>query len=286
MKQSGLASRIFAALTACVFATSCDSDSPTSSDQNSPIRPLEEISASGPPVITSVTGSSAVLEFDSSIPLVCAVIYGKTTDYGLIATDDDMLGGAHAEHRPFMPGLEPDTEYHYRVQGTAADGTLYVSEDSTFRTPVEDPGPEVSLLSAASGARIVAVSSNFGAAADDERWGAGSAIDETPGTAWSSAGDGDEAFIEIELARPARLHAIEVWTRSMSNNTAQIFSFTITTDGNETLGPFELADASQAYRFEIDTLASSLRFDVVSSNGGNTGLVEFAAFGTFLDARS
>lgn len=37
---------------------SCDSDPPTSSDQDSSIRPLEEISTSGPPVITSVTGSS------------------------------------------------------------------------------------------------------------------------------------------------------------------------------------------------------------------------------------
>ncbi len=250
--------------------------------RDSLIRPLEEVSSSGPPVITSVTGSSAILVFDSSVPLACAVIYGKTTDYGLIATDDDMLGGAHSEHSPFMPGLEPDTEYHYRVQGTAADGALYVSEDMTFRTP-EDPGPEVNLLSAAAGARIVAVSSNFGGAANDERWGAGSAIDDSPGTAWSSAGDGDQAFIEISLAGPARLRAIEVWTRSMTNNTAQIFSFTITTDADETIGPFDLADASQAYRFEIDTVASSLRFDVVSSNGGNTGLVEFAAFGALLD---
>ncbi len=276
-------SKIFAALTACAFAMACDSDSPTGSDQDSLIRPLEEVSASGPPVVTDVTGSGAILVFDSSVPLVCSVIYGKTTDYGLIATDDDMLGGAHSTHSPFMPGLEPDTEYHYRVQGTAADGTLYVSEDMTFRTPAQDPEPEANLLSAAAGARIVAVSSNFGAAANDERWGAGSAIDESPGTAWSSAGDGDEAFIEIELAGPARLHAIEVWTRSMSNNTAQIFSFTITTDVDETIGPFDLVDASQAYRFEIDTVTSSLRFDVVSSNGGNTGLVEFAAFGTLLD---
>ena len=34
-----------------------------------------------------------------------------------------MLGGAHSEHSPLMPGLEPDTEYHYRVQGTADDVT-------------------------------------------------------------------------------------------------------------------------------------------------------------------
>ena len=44
-----------------------------------------------------------------------------------------------------------------------------------------------------------------------------------------------------------------------------------------------MADAVQAYRSDIDVTSSSLRFDVVSSNGGNTGLVEFAAFGTLLD---
>lgn len=273
-----------------VLLVACGNESPTAGSDADEVpmgnvRPLEEVSASGPPVITDITSSSAVLVFDSSVPLVCSVIYGKTTDYGLIATDDDMLG-AHSQHNPFMPGLEPDTEYHYRVQGTAADGALYVSEDMTFRTPAEDPGPEVNLLTAAAGARVIAVSSNFGGAADDERWGAGSAVDDSPGTAWSSAGDGDDAFMEIELAGPARLHAVEVWTRSMSNNTAQIFAFTLTTDADQTLGPFDLADASQAYRFDIDVVATSLRFDVVSSNGGNTGLVEFAAFGMFLDAGS
>ena len=264
---------------------SCGSDSPTTSaDQSPPVRPLEEVSASGPPVITGVTGANAILVFDSSIPLVCAVVYGETTEYGLIATDDDMLGGAHTDHHPFMPGLEPDTEYHYRVQGSAADGTLYVGEDMTFRTSAaDDGGPEANLLSASAGARIVAVSSNFGGGADDETWGAASAVDDNAGSAWSSAGDGDEAFIEIALAGRARLHAVEVWTRSMANGTAQIFSFTLTTDAGDVLGPFELADAAQAHRFEIDIVASSLRFDVVTSNGGNTGLVEFAAFGTLLD---
>ena len=146
-----------------------------------------------------------------------------------------------------------------------------------------DGAPEVNLLSASDGARIVAVSSNFGGAADDETWGAGSAVDGNPGSAWSSAGDGDEAFIEIELAGRAHLRTVEVWTRSMANGTAQTFTFTLTTDAGEVLGPFDLADAAQAYRFEIDVVASSLRFDVVTSNGGNTGLVEFAAFGTLLD---
>ena len=66
----------------------------------------------------------------------------------------------------------------------------------------------------------------------------------------------------------------------MSDGTAQIFAFTLTTDGGEVLGPFVLQDAAQAYRFEVNVTARSLRLDVVESSGGNTGLIEFAAYGT------
>ena len=41
-----------------------------------------------------------------------------------------------------------------------------------------------------------------------------------------------------------------------------------------------LDDAAQSYRFEIDAVTRSLRFDVITSNGGNTGLIEFVVYGT------
>jgi len=132
-----------------------------------------------------------------------------------------MDGGAHTDHHPLLHGLAPDTEYHYRVQGTAPDGTLYVGEDATFRTsPMQEDAP-ANLASQEAGAKVVAVSSNFGGAANDRPWGADSAIDGNRATAWSSNGDGDEAFIEIEFAGPAELHAVEVWTRTMSDGTAR-----------------------------------------------------------------
>ena len=255
----------------------------TRADLTYEVRPIEEISASGPPQIVNLSSTEATLIFESSIPLACSVIYGKTTDYGLISVDQDMEGGAHTNHHPFLLGLEPDTEYHYRLQGTAPDGTLYVSQDMTFRTPPREEEAEVNLASLEAGARVVAVSSNFGGAANDEQWGANSAIDGNRGTAWSSNGDGNDAFIEVALAQPARLHAVEVWTRSMSDGTAQIFAFTLTTDTGEVLGPFTLEDAEQAHRFPVDVVARSLRLDVVDSSGGNTGLVEFAAYGTPLE---
>jgi hypothetical protein len=244
------------------------------------IRSLQEVSAGGLPQIVDITDTDAVLIFESSIPLACSVVYGKTTAYGLISVDQDMAGGAHSDHHPLLLGLEPDSEYHYRVQGTAPDGTLYAGEDGTFRTLPAQEQVEVNLASLEAGARVVAVSSNFGGAANDGSWGADSAIDGNRGTAWSSAGDGDAAYIEIEFAKAAQLHAVEVWTRSMSDGTAQTFAFTLTTDRGEVLGPFALQDAAKAYRFEVHVTARSLRLDVVDSSGGNTGLIEFAAYGT------
>lgn len=249
-------------------------------DSTADIHPLEEVYTDGAPEITDISASDAILLFDSNRPLACSVIYGETNSYGQIAVDQDMGGGAHTDHHPILTELEPDTEYHYRLQGTAADGTIYISEDRTFRTPPQAADTEINLASLEAGASVAAVSSNFGDVANEETWGANSAIDGNRATAWSSDGDGNEAFIEIRLARTARLHAVEVWTRTMSNNTAQVYSFTLTTDSGEVLGPFKLDDAEQSYRFELDVITSSLRLDVADSNGGNTGIIEFSAYGT------
>lgn len=249
------------------------------------IRPSEEVSAGGPPQMVDISGTEATLIFESSIPLACSVVYGETTDYGLIATDQDMEGRAHTQHHPRLLSLEPGTEYHYRVQGTAADGTLYRSEDETFRTPSGEENGETNLASLELGARVIAVSSNYAGMANDGAWGADRAIDGSSATAWSSNGDGNDAFIEVELASPGQLYAVEVWSRSMSDGTAQIFSFTLTTEDKEVVGPFALPDAEQAYLFAIDIIAGSLRLDVVESSGGNTGLIEFAVYGTPVAAR-
>jgi hypothetical protein len=242
------------------------------------VRPLEDVTESDAQIL-DITANAARLHFVGTIPLACTIVFGPTTDFGLAAIDLNMNGGAIIEHNPLMLGLEPDTEYFYRLQGSAEDGTFYVSEIGSFRTlPPSDEAVD-NLLSPAGGAQILGVSSNFGGQTNDGVWGIERALDNNPNTAWSSNSDGSEAWVEIELRQRSHITQIEFWTRFMSNGTAQIFEFTVTTDSGEVYGPFSLADPDQAYRFDVDFEASTLRFDVVDSNGGNTGAVEIAAYG-------
>lgn len=245
------------------------------------IEPIERILV-GEIEITELSPTGAVLRVETAIPLVCSVVFGPTTDYGAQSTDLDMGGRAHRSHAAPLFGLAPETVYHYRVQGTGPDGTLYVSEDRTFRTPAAEPDPvrAANMATLAAGARVARVSSEFGG----DAWRAANAIDDDPTTAWSSAGDGDAAFLEIVLAGDAELEAIGVWSRTMGM-TAQIQRFRVVTDRGEVLGPFDLPSASELFVFPLATTARTLRFEVLRSTGGNTGLVEFAAYGRLIGDR-
>jgi hypothetical protein len=243
-----------------------------------PVRSIAEVAQDGLPEVSEITHQDAVLRFRSAIPLACSVVYGETAAFGQVAVDQDMDGGAHQNHHPLMANLRPDTTYHFRVQGVAADGRVFVGETQTFRTGEAPRNTRMNIASLQAGARIAAVSSNWSNQTNDGSFGANSAIDGQRGSAWSSNGDGDDAFIVIDLPKRARIGEVEVWTRSMSDGTAQTFTFTLTTDDGRTLGPFALPDASKPYRFAVDVAAKTLRLDVVESSGGNTGLIEFAAY--------
>lgn len=241
------------------------------------VRPIDGI-LDGEIRVEDVGPDSANIQVSTNIPVVCSVVFGTDRAYGRMGTDLNMGGAAHSEHRAPLRGLEPDTLYHYRLQGTGPDGTLYVSGDRTFRTARRDSNePELglNLASAAGGATIVEASSAFGESA---AWRAANAIDGDPATEWSSNGDGDTAYITVQLRAEARVIAVGVWTRTMGTS-AQIKEFQVVTDRGETLGPFALPDANRVYSFAVSAIARSLRFEVVSSSGGNTGAVEIAVYG-------
>lgn len=235
------------------------------------------------PTAVDITSGSARIVAITSIDVVCSVAYGTTEEYGGLATDLDMAAGGHSDHGPVLTGLEPDTLYHYQLGGMGADGTVYRSEDMTFRTPAADTAEtqtptdrNLALLS--EGARLVGTSSNFGGAKDSETWGGDSAVDGDPTTQWSSDGDGDDAWIEVELEAEAHITRVGFWTRTMVSS-AQIITFQVVAGDGTVTGPFTLDGASAIHHFETDITTSRLRFEVVESSGGNTGAVEIAVFG-------
>ncbi len=236
---------------------------------------LKTVTDGAAPEIVDIKNSEARLTFVSTIPLACAVIYGKTPKFGQISTDSNMNGGAIINHNPILNSLEADTVYHYRVQGSDAEGKIYWGPHSTFKTTGSTA--DNNLLSLDNGARISAVSSNFNGANDGE-FGANSAIDGSNSTAWSSAGDGNDAFIEITLAESKKIATIMVRSRSMTDGSAKISTFTITTDNGEVAGPFTLPNTTQGHQFPLNRTTKSVRLDVVTSTGGNTGVVEIVAY--------
>ena len=160
-----------------VLATACNS-----SDVSSPaVRPVADILA-GQIEIADLTASSATVRVETNIDVVCSVVYGPDQSYGSQSTGPDMGGLPHRDHRAPLRGLQPDAVYHYRLQGTGPDGTLYVSDDLAFRTlateaQTEEHGRNVASLAA--GARLVEVSSTFG---NSGTWAASNALDGDPRT--------------------------------------------------------------------------------------------------------
>ncbi|MDP9428425.1 MAG: discoidin domain-containing protein [Actinomycetota bacterium] len=236
------------------------------------VRAAEQVFVEDPVVEPDLSGTSATLRVVTDREMACAVVFGRDESLGDgIATDDDMGGGAHTDHAAVMRNLEPDTEYFYRVQGSGADGKLYRSELRTFRTPpataVATPGDNVAL-----GARVVDVSSEF-----SDAYAAANAVDGNPNTEWSSAGDGDDASITLDLGRQVGVVGVALRSRSMSDGTSVIETFTVTVDDGQTLGPFDAGTTVTVH--EVDVTGRVLRIDAERTTGGNTGAAEIEVYG-------
>lgn len=250
----------------------------TINGQDITVKPLSVVTESEP-LVFDITDTTAKVNFVSTEPLACYLIYGTDLSFGGVTNDPDMAQAAIINHNPIMFDLEPDTEYVFRMQGTGENGTLYVSDLYSFRTLPAEESANNNLLSPENGATVIEVSSNFGEQANDGRWGVLNAFDGNNATEWSSNDDGDDAYFIVELNDTYNITEIVYQTRAMSDGTAITNSFTITTDNGDTYGPFEVDDTEQQSTFEVDFEASSIRYDVVDSTGGNTGIVDIAVYG-------
>ena len=230
----------------------------------STVRDFATIVASGPTVVADPSGTAVTVLVTTTIDAACSVVFGTDDAFGRIATDSDMAGGAHRDHHPILGGLEPGTVYRYRLQGTGADGTLYQSAILSFRTP------DAPVAAGAQGedlrpfATVAEVSSEY-----SDAFAAARAIDGDLATEWSSTGDGDDAFIVLDLGEPRAIGSVAYDSRAMSDGSAITRTFTLTADGSE-VGTFPAGPDP----VPVTLTAQVLRFDVASSTGGNTGVRE------------
>jgi hypothetical protein len=243
-------------------------------------RPIDDIVDAELIVTNFANDGTATLPIETSVPVACTIVYGTTPQFGTLTLDQDMAGGTHSSHNPLLEGLLPETTYYLRVQGVDDFGNVYISDTMTFTTPPQDETQTTNLLSPELGAEVIGVSSNFGGAANDERWGILSAFDGSLNTAWATNGDGDDAWFEVKLAGRYHIDRLEFQSRLMGDGSSQIFEFTVTTDDGEVYGPYEVGEEQDLVEFDVDFEAETLRFDVIKSSGGNTGADEIAVYGT------
>ena len=92
-----------------------------------------------------------------------------------------------------------------------------VDRGQPFASPAGFESPEASGENLAVSATVVDVSSNYGSGTLDSSFGANKAVDDDPATEWSSDGDGDGAWIEIELPGETHVTSLGFWTRTMGH---------------------------------------------------------------------
>lgn len=243
------------------------------------VRPFEEIQDS-PMTFEAdpLDPSRGIFRVTTTEAAICAIVWGETDALGRFNNSLAMDGTGIIQHDVALPDLEQGREYVYLLQGTTADGTLFRSELDTFTIPVTDapaaePEPDLG-PNLAMDASIAEVSSEFG-----DAFAAANAIDGDLASEWSSREDGDDAFITLDLGTEVAVTGVAFLTRSMADGSAITETFTVTTDGGEVLGPFPAGNPAQARITEIDATATTLRFEVATSTGGNVGAVEIEVYG-------
>ena len=253
----------------------------SSSSSDSEVIDFTEIQSSDFEFTVDANGV-AKMSVTTNIDAVCSIAWGETDDLGTIGTDLDMGGTAHDDHEVLLVGAVPGETYQFRVQGSDADGNLFQSELASFTLP-DVPASDESMGgdddmaihgdNLAEGATVVAVSSVF-----SDAWSGDNAVDGDMSTEWATAGSGDDASIEIDLGSQQDVIGVEFITRTMGDGTATTTEYTVTVDGGDVFGPFPAGDPSDNQFAEALFAGQVLRFDVVSSTGGNTGAIEVRAF--------
>jgi len=79
----------------------------------------------------SVTTTSAMTSWNTSLPSTSQVEFGFSTAYGTLSANNSTYSNAHSVK---LSGLQPNTTYHFRVLSVSNKGYLTRSNDHAFTT--------------------------------------------------------------------------------------------------------------------------------------------------------
>lgn len=273
--RRSLATPLLAAVALALLLFACGDDSADA------VRPFEDVQASD--FVFELDPNDpgrGIFRVDTTEPMICAIVWGETEALGRFNNSLDMNGTGIIEHNVFLPDARGGETYYFLVQGSTADGRLYQTELATFTLPdppatSSQPADDGNLgADLRGGATVVDVSSEFSGF-----WAGANVLDGDMSTEWSTAGDGDDAFITIDLGEMREIGAFELVTRSMADGSATILAYTVVLEDGTRLGPFEAGTpAEPALQREL-LEGRTLRFEVEASTGGNTGAIEIKIFG-------
>ena len=230
-----------------IFA-GCDTD-----DSTSPGR-MDEVVTFDNLRVENITDESAVIRFTTSIGTTCEVEYGFSEGSLDKTRTDPMMGpdSLSTVHTVTLDGLTAETMYYYRARAVTESGTVYYSDVNTFTTlPATVTAAYANIALAEAGTTVKSVSSNYGGGSNDTAYGANNAIDGKLSTEWSSFGDGDEAYIELDLGQMRDIARFGFQSRKMQDGSSIIKSFTLVFDNQKTSGPYETNDPDSLYVFDI-----------------------------------
>ncbi len=262
-------------LAVVLLTAACGSDS---DDGGGEVRPFSDVQGSDLVFENDPTfPGRGIFRVTTTEPMICAIVWGPTEELGSFNNSLAMSGTGIVQHDVFLPGAMAGETYFYRVQGSSADGTLFQSELAQFTLPAAvapagddaaDRGENLALR-----ATVLEVSSEFGAS-----WVGANAVDGDLATEWSTRGDGDDGYIVIDLGSAREIAGVEFLTRTMTDGTATTSTFWLTADDGPRLGPFAAGNPADTAYAEVAVTGQTLRFEIESSTGGNTGAIEIRVF--------
>lgn len=235
-----------------------------------------------------ITTSRAMVFFTTSLPTSCEVEFGLAQDNLDQVAEDPSMGEEtySVDHAVPLENLEPNTLYYYRARGTTEVGRTFWSTVQQFTTPAAavEEVPLINLAALSNGASVLAVSSNFGGAANNQTWGADKAFDGDMNSEWATNGDGDNASLTIGFDGEKAISRFGFRSRRMADGSSIITSVELVFEssaGNQTLGPFDTPDPDELYTFDLDepVVATQVTLVAVTTTGGNTGAKEIQFFG-------